>query len=122
MAKRILIVDDSGTSVMMARMVLSQEAYEVTMARDGREGVEKASADPPDLILMDVVMPLMDGFEAVAALRANEKTREIPILMVTTRGEEANVERGYRVGCTDYICKPFNAVELLAKVKNYLAS
>ena len=121
MSKKILIVDDSGTSVMMARMVLSQENYTVATARDGQEGVERALIEKPDLILMDVVMPRLDGFEATKLLRAKEETKLTPILLVTTRGEEANVERGYLAGCTDYICKPFNAVELLAKVKNYLA-
>ena len=121
MSKKILIVDDSGTSVMMARMVLSQENYTVATARDGQEGVDVALVERPDLILMDVVMPRLDGFEATKLLRAQDETRETPILLVTTRGEEANVERGYLAGCTDYICKPFNAVELLAKVKNYLA-
>ena len=121
MSKKILIVDDSGTSVMMARMVLSQENYPVATARDGQEGVDVALVERPDLILMDVVMPRLDGFEATKLLRAQDETRETPILLVTTRGEEANVERGYLAGCTDYICKPFNAVELLAKVKNYLA-
>ena len=90
-------------------------------ARDGQEGVERALVEKPDLILMDVVMPRLDGFEATKQLRAKEGTKLTPILLVTTRGEEANVERGYLAGCTDYICKPFNAVELLAKVKNYLA-
>jgi DNA-binding response OmpR family regulator len=121
MAKKILIVDDSGTSVMMARMVMSQENYAVVTARDGQEGVDKALVERPDLILMDVVMPRLDGFEATKVLRSHEETKGTPILLVTTRGEEANVERGYLAGCTDYICKPFNAVELLAKVKNYLA-
>jgi DNA-binding response OmpR family regulator len=65
-------------------------------------------------------MPRMDGFETCRRLREREATRDTPILMVTTRGEEANIERGYESGCTDYICKPINPMELLAKVRTYL--
>ena len=117
---RILIVDDSGTSIMMAKMVLAQEPFEVLIARDGMEALEKAAAELPDLILLDVVMPKMDGFAACRELRARQPTRDTPILMITTRGEPLQVEEGYRAGCTDYICKPFNPIELLAKVKSYL--
>ena len=120
MQPKVLIIDDSGTSLMMAKMVLSQEAYDIVTAKDGAEGVAKAVSHRPDLILLDVVMPRMDGFAACRELRARQETRETPILMVTTRGEEANVEQGYAAGCTDYICKPFNPMELLAKVKGYL--
>jgi DNA-binding response OmpR family regulator len=120
MPKKILIVDDSGTSLLMAKMVLSQEAYELLTAKDGLEALQAAAAEPPDLVLLDVVMPRMDGFEACRQLRARAETHDTPILMVTTRGEEANIERGYESGCTDYICKPINPMELLAKVRTYL--
>lgn len=118
---RILIVDDSGTSIMMAKMLLSKEAFEIQVARDGLEALEKAATQRPDLILLDVVMPNMDGFTACRELRAREQTRDTPILLVTTRGEPLQVEEGYRAGCTDYICKPFNPVEMLAKIKSYLS-
>lgn len=118
---RILIADDSGTSLLLAKMLLSQEPFEIFTARDGVEAVEQALAQPPDLILLDVVMPRMDGFEVCRELRTREETRNTPILMVTTRGEALHVEEGYRAGCTDYVCKPFDPSELLAKVKSYLA-
>jgi DNA-binding response OmpR family regulator len=121
MARKILIVDDSGTSIMMAKMVLTQALFEVLTARDGAEGVQQAALHRPDLILLDVIMPRMDGFEALRHLRAQEETQKTPIVMVTTRGEENNVQRGYACGCTDYICKPYDPVELLSKVKSYLA-
>jgi DNA-binding response OmpR family regulator len=120
MAKKILIVDDSGTSLLMAKMVLSQEPFELVTAKDGVEALAVAASQPPDLVLLDIVMPRMDGFEACRQLRTRSETRDTPILMVTTRGEEANVERGYESGCTDYICKPINPSELLAKVRTYL--
>jgi CheY-like chemotaxis protein len=120
MAAKILVIDDSGTSQIMAKMLLASLAVSIETAKDGVEGLEQAEKVRPDLILLDVVMPRMDGFETCKRLREREETRQTPILMVTTRGEEANIERGFSVGCTDYICKPFDAVELLSKVKGYL--
>ncbi len=114
--KRILIVDDSRTVQMMTAMLLARGPYAITTAVDGEDGVRKALADPPDLILLDVVMPKMDGFEACRRLRCEPSTHAVPIIMMTTRGEPANVEEGYAAGCTDYITKPVNNAELLAKV------
>jgi len=118
--KKILLVDDSSTVLLMERMILSKSDYDVVTARDGLEGVEKARAEHPDLILMDVVMPRMDGFEAVRQLRKEDATREIPVIMVTTRGELSSVENGYASGCTEYVTKPINGLELLAKVRSCL--
>jgi DNA-binding response OmpR family regulator len=118
--KKILLVDDSSTVLLMERMILSKSPYDLVTARDGWEGVEKAKAERPDLILMDVVMPRMDGFEACRRLRADDETREIPVIMVTTRGELQSVESGYESGCSDYVTKPINGLELLSKVRNYL--
>ena len=118
--KKILLVDDSSTVLLMERMILSKSEYDVVTARDGQEGVEKALAEKPDLILMDVVMPRMDGFEACKKLREQEGTKAIPVIMVTTRGELASVENGYSSGCNDYVTKPINGLELLAKVRSCL--
>ncbi|ABC80382.1 MULTISPECIES: PleD family two-component system response regulator [Anaeromyxobacter] len=118
--KKILLVDDSSTVLLMERMILAKSAYDVVTARDGQEGVEKAREEKPDLILMDVVMPRMDGFEACRKLREHEETAAIPVIMVTTRGELASVETGYASGCTDYVTKPINGLELLAKVRSCL--
>ena len=117
--KKILLVDDSQTVLLMHKMILSKH-WEIVTARDGQEGVEKALAERPDLILMDVVMPRLSGFEAVQQLRANDATRDTPIIMVTTRGEEQNIESGYELGCTDYITKPVNNIELMTKVRCYI--
>jgi DNA-binding response OmpR family regulator len=119
--KKILLVDDSRTSLFMERMILRQGPYDVVIANDGVEGVEQARAESPDLILMDVVMPRMTGFEALRALRGDEATRHIPVILVTTRGESENVEEGWESGCSDYINKPINPEELLAKVRSCLA-
>ena len=118
--KKILLVDDSTTVLLMERMILAKNQYDLVEARDGQEGVEKALSELPDLILMDVVMPRLNGFEAVMRLREEEATRAIPIIMVTTRGELESVESGYASGCTDYVTKPINGLELLTKVRSCL--
>ena len=120
MAKKILLVDDSSTVLLLHQMMLKDANYVLLTARNGREAVETARAELPDLIFMDVVMPEMNGFEACRALRAIEETREIPIIMVTTRGEPQNVQAGYEAGCSEYITKPFDRLELVAKLQNYL--
>ena len=118
--KKILLVDDSRTSLFMEQMVLKKGPYDLITASNGLEGVEKAERELPDLILMDVIMPRMTGFEAVRELRARESTRGIPVIMVTTRGEGENVETGFESGCTDYLTKPIDPVLLLAKVRDHL--
>lgn len=118
--KRILVVDDSKTSQLLQCAILRKGAYRVLTAGDGEEGVRKAVEERPDLVLMDVVMPRMDGFTAVRKLRATLETCDIPVIMVTTRGEGPNVEAGFESGCSDYVTKPVDAVELLTKVKSCL--
>ena len=118
--KKILMVDDAATILVMEKKLLSKEPYDLITAIDGQEAVEKAESERPDLILMDIVMPKMDGLEAVQKIRENEATKLIPIIMVTTRGEEDNMERSYKNGCNDYITKPINGPELLTKIRNFL--
>ncbi len=119
--KKILLVDDSGTILMMEKMILAREPYDLVTAKDGKEAIEKAATEQPDLILLDVVMPHLTGFEVLEALRSHESTKTTPVILVTTRGEAANVEAGYAGGCNDYVTKPINSVELITKVRNYLA-
>jgi DNA-binding response OmpR family regulator len=118
--KKILLVDDSNTILMMEKFILRNGPYELLTASNGEEGVRKATEQVPDLILLDVIMPKMGGFEVCRVIRDSEATKSIPIIMVTTRGEAANVEAGWANGCTDYVTKPINAIELLAKVRNFL--
>jgi len=118
--RKILLVDDSETILMMEQMILQKESYEVVIARDGEEGIAKAVKTKPDLILMDVVMPIMNGFEAVKRLRQREETKSVPIVMVTTEAEMESMEAGYVSGCSDYVVKPIDGLELLTKVKNLL--
>src|ERR1044071_9599554 len=107
--KKILAVDDSNTILLMDRTMLSRD-YDVITAKDGVDAVLKANGDTPDLILLDVMMPRMNGFEACKVLKTQENTKHIPIIMVTTRGEESSVKSGFCTGCNDYITKPINNV------------
>ena len=120
MPKKILLVDDSSTVLMMEQMILSHGRYELRTARDGEEAVVRARADQPDLILLDIVMPKMDGLETLRTLRGDGLTQHIPVIMVTTRSEAQSMETGYLRGCNDYVTKPVNGSELLAKVRNLL--
>jgi DNA-binding response OmpR family regulator len=115
--KKILVVDDSKVASMTTCMILASR-YECVTAENGAIGVEMASTENPDLILMDVVMPTMDGFEACRKIRIRAETNGIPIIMATTRGEAINVETGYECGCNDYVTKPIDKVELLEKIEN----
>jgi DNA-binding response OmpR family regulator len=118
--KKILLADDSTTALMMEQAILARGAYDVVVARDGRAAVQLAVDEAPDLIILDVVMPCMDGFEACRELRRLEATRATPIIMVTTRGEPRNIETGYEAGCSDYVTKPINGPELASKVRDLL--
>jgi CheY-like chemotaxis protein len=119
--KKILIVDDSDVILMMERMILQKTGmYELVSAKCGREAIEKAETEKPDLILLDVVMPGMSGFEVCQELRTIASTKDIPIIIVTTRGEADNVENGYASGCNDYVTKPIDGGELLAKLESIL--
>jgi DNA-binding response OmpR family regulator len=118
--KKILIVDDSRTALMMTSMLFDKQRFTILTASGGEEGVAKALAERPDLILLDVMMPKVDGFAVCRRLRQEASVRDVPIIMVTTRGEESNMEAGYSAGCNDYMTKPVDSVELAAKIANYL--
>lgn len=122
-SKKILVVDDSKVATMTVQLILKREkGYEVLEANDGVEGVRKATEELPDLILMDLMMPNMNGFEACRELRSQESTKNIPIIMVTTRSEADNVKTGFECGCNDYIYKPVDGAELLTKIRNQINS
>ena len=118
--KKILLVDDSPTVLLMERVLLGSGPYELINASNGEEAVKVALAEQPSLILMDVVMPGMDGFEACRRLRAEESMRTTPIILLTTRGGPEHLERGYESGCSDYLTKPVNGTELWLKVQLFL--
>lgn len=122
MATKILLVDDSATVLMMERMILATERFEIVVASNGEEAQEKARREQPNLILMDVVMPRMNGIQACKALRQDPATKHIPIILVTTRGEAETMEQAYESGCNDYVTKPVNSAELLGKVRSILGA
>lgn len=119
--KRILIIDDSPTALVWQLLLLQGEQYDTLTASDGAEGVRVALAERPDLILLDVTMPEMDGFAACRALRGAPETRGVPILMVTTNGDMESTLAGFEAGCNEYITKPLERTEYLTKVRSYLA-
>src|SRR5260370_37579082 len=117
--KKILLVDDAETILMRERMILGK-SYVLVTATDGQKGLAAAATEKPDLIILDIVMPKMDGFEVCRRIRGDDNTRAIPIIMVTTKGDSGNVEKGFQSGCNDYVTKPINSAELLSKVKSHL--
>lgn len=118
---KILLVDDSSTTLLIEEMMLRQHTqYELVLARDGEEAVEKAITEKPNLILMDVIMPRMNGFDACREMRRHEALRKVPIIMVTSRGESYNIEQGFESGCNDYVTKPIDGAELVEIVNGYL--
>ncbi len=119
--KTILIVDDSQTVLMMHRLLLADlKEYRLVFASDGAEAVTLAGAHAPDLILMDVQMPLMDGFEATRRIRALPGMQATPIILVTSRDAAASAIEGYAAGCDDYLVKPFERSALLTKLAKHL--
>jgi two-component system sensor histidine kinase/response regulator len=120
--KKVLVVDDSLSSVLMQKLMLQHERYEVVTATDGEAAVATAIAEQPDLILMDVVMPRMSGFEACRKLRATRSTQHVPIIMTTTRHKLASLGKEATSNETEYLMKPIDRQELLAKVDRYLSN
>lgn len=117
---KILIVDDSPTEIYVLRTTLEAAGYQVFVATDGAAGVVAAADILPDLILMDVVMPNMNGFQATRKIAKQPTTQGIPIIMVTTKDQETDRTWAMRQGAKDYMVKPVNKKELLDKVKVYL--
>ncbi len=117
--KKILLVDDAETILMMERMILGK-SYTVVTAKDGEKALAAAATEKPDLIILDIVMPNMDGFEVCRRIRSDENTKSIPVIMVTTKGDSSNVEKDFQSGCNDYITKPVNSFELVTLLQSYL--
>jgi len=117
----ILIVDDTLINVDIATDLLEPRGYRVTVARDGMEGIERAQRLHPDLILLDVVMPGLDGFEICRRLSSNERTQDIPVILMTSLTDTAQKQAGFAVGAVDYVTKPLDGAELLARIRCHLA-
>jgi two-component system, OmpR family, alkaline phosphatase synthesis response regulator PhoP len=122
MPKKILAVDDERHIVRLVEVNLQRAGYEVVTAYDGREALEKVKTENPDLVVLDVMMPYMDGFEVLKNLKADPSTAEIPVIMLTAKAQDADVFRGWQSGVDCYLTKPFNPMELLTFVKRIFDS
>jgi DNA-binding response OmpR family regulator len=118
--KKILVIDDLPENVFMLQDRLEHEGYEVLTAYDGKNGIDKAKTELPDLVLLDVMMPDINGLEVCKILVNDEKTASIPIILVTAKTGAEDTKEGLDAGAFDYIKKPFNKIELLARVRSAL--
>ena len=120
MPKNILVVDDAPNIVLSIEFLLKQEGYTVRVASDGEEALQAVEETPPDLILLDVMMPKRDGYDVCQAVRANPEWKDVRIIMLTAKGRAVEREKGFALGADDYITKPFATRELMEKVRAIL--
>ncbi len=118
--KKILIVDDEAEIVKAVQIRLEHEGYEVLVAADGQEGLAKAKTESPDLVVLDVMLPKLDGFEVCRFLKFDEKYKKIPIIMLTARAQKIDEDTSKQVGADAYIAKPFDRGAVIAKIKELL--
>jgi two-component system alkaline phosphatase synthesis response regulator PhoP len=122
MPKKILIVDDEPGIIVALQFLMEQNGYETAIAFSGVEAMELIASDRPDLILLDIMLPVIDGFEVCQRVREKLEWRDIRIVMLTALGNEANIAKGLALGADAYITKPFSNTEVVAKVKELLES
>jgi class 3 adenylate cyclase/CheY-like chemotaxis protein len=120
MSNRILVVDDTPANIQALAGMLKEKGYQISVATNGRQALDVLARVQSDLILLDVMMPEMDGFETCRRIKASEAWREIPIIFLTAKTEIADIVQGFELGAVDYVAKPFNAHELLARVSTHL--
>src|SRR6516165_2112817 len=118
--KKVLIIEDEQGLADLIAFNLEREGFHPVVALDGRSGLDKALADPPDLVILDLMLPGIMGTEVCRLLKSREKTAAIPIIMVTAKGEEIDRVVGFEVGADDYVVKPFSTRELLLRIKAVL--
>jgi len=120
MSSRILVVDDTPANIQALAAILKEKGYQISVATNGKQALEVLARVQPDLILLDVMMPEMDGFETCRQLKAAEQWRQIPVIFLTAKTDTADIVKGFDLGAVDYVAKPFNAHELLARVNTHL--
>ena len=120
MTKRILVVEDQADNLQILRDLLTSAGYEMIEAQDGEEGVRAAGAHRPDLILMDIQLPILDGYEATRRIKADPALRAIPIIVITSYALGGDENKARAAGCDDYVPKPYSPRVLLAKIREYL--
>jgi len=120
MPKKILLVDDEESLVMLLSERLKFNGYDVITASDGQEGLDKAKKEKPDLILLDVMMPKMNGYQVSRLLKFDQRFKHIPIIMLTARTQAIDMKTGKETGADAYITKPFESENLIAEIKKFL--
>ena len=120
MTKKVLIVDDEENIVISMEFLLKQAGYDLAIARDGQEAIEQVISFDPDLILLDVMMPKINGYEVCRRIRQNPDWQAIKIIMLTAKGREVEVTKGLALGANSYVIKPFSTKELMSEVKRFL--
>src|SRR6059058_3239814 len=120
MPSRILVIEDEPANIQTLSSILKERGYNLNIATNGRQGLEVLERIRPDLILLDIMMPEIDGFETCRRIKASTAWREIPIIFLTAKTDTADIVRGFELGAVDYVAKPFNAHELLARVNTHL--
>src|ERR671919_2907504 len=111
--KRILVTDDDPVILRLLQVNLELEGYDVLLAHHGEEAYELAVAETPDLVILDIMMPRMDGYETVEKLKATDKTKDIPVVFLSAKAQQSDIEKGKEYGVADYLTKPFDPTELL---------
>jgi len=120
MPKKVLVVDDNQDAINILSAILKKAGYLVGVAKDGQEALQKLDSEIPALILLDVMMPKMDGYEVCKAIKTNPAISQIPILMISAKTDGTSQKRGLELGAADYLMKPIQPNEILRKVKQYL--
>ena len=120
MGKKILIVDDEPSIIVPLQFLMEQNGYETGVAFSGEEAMESIIDDPPDLILLDIMLPIIDGFEVCQRIRERPELDHVRIIMITAMGSEANIAKGLALGADAYVTKPFSNVAVVEKVKELL--
>ncbi|MBS3886579.1 MAG: response regulator [Dethiobacter sp.] len=121
MKKKILLVEDEKNIVLGVTICLRSAGLDVTVAEDGADALRKLETDKPNLVLLDLVMPKLNGLDALQAMKENEATRDIPVIVLSARAQEEDIQRAMELGAADYMAKPFRPDELLAVIRQVLA-
>jgi two-component system alkaline phosphatase synthesis response regulator PhoP len=119
-ASKILIADDNVQNCELIDAYLADEGYELTVAYDGQQAMKRVEECQPDLVLLDIMMPKLSGYEVCQWMKSNPLTKDIPVLMVTALNEQGDIEKAVRAGCDDFLTKPVNNLELKTRVKSLL--
>ncbi len=120
MAKKIVLAEDESHIARLITFKLEREGYEVIWADDGEKALNSIKSSKPDLIILDIMMPVMDGYEVLEKVKEEEQLKAIPVIMLTAKGQEQDILKGFNSGIEDYIVKPFRPAELVARIRNVL--